>query len=139
MKKKKKLTERRLFVPAPLLVQAELKNLFSWAGSNGFRRFYMLSPGYICSLQITQTPPFQCCGQWSLLGPPLQLFFFFLLTQWPYTHVVLSNQNWDAFIETAFKFFFPLKVFRPQSIRPIRLVTICRKWTRVSSINFELF
>ena len=136
---KKKLAERQLFVRAPFLVQAELKNLFSWAGSNGFRRFYMLSPGYIFSLQITQTPLFQCCGQWSQLGPPLQLFF---LPSDPVTLLsrsIIKSKLRCAFIETAFKFFFPQKFFVHKSIRPIKLVTICGKWTRMSSINFELF
>lgn len=137
--KKKNLIERQLFVPAPFLVQAELKNLFSWAGSNAFRRFYMLSAGYIFSLQITQTPLFQCCGQWSQLGPPLQLFF---LPSDPVTLLsrsIIKSKLRCAYInETAFKF-FPSKVFCPQSIRPIKLVTICGKWTRMSSINFELF
>ena len=111
MMKKKNLIERQLFVPAPFPVQAELKNLFSWAGSNAFRRFYMLSAGYIFSLQITQTPLFQCCSQWSQLGPPLQLFF---LPSDPVTLLsrsIIKSKLRCAFIETAFKFFFPQKFF----------------------------
>lgn len=109
--KNKKMTERRLFVPAPFLVQAELKNLFSWAGSNGFRRFYMLSPGYICSLQTTQTPPHfnvVVCGH-SL---DLHFHFFFL----PSDPVTLHSRSiikskLRCLYWNSFKFFFSLKSF----------------------------